>query len=69
MNCLIKNIPPNIIPAQGNDGSAFPFAVTELECMLAPDFYLIREESVSGNESYLFTQHPRFIEVFEEDIA
>lgn len=69
MNCVIKNIPSDAQVSLGNDGSSFPFSISEMECMLAPDFYLILEESTPGNEIPLFSHHPRFIEVFEEDIA
>jgi hypothetical protein len=68
MSCLIKNIPPNASVPQGNPGTGFPFAISEAECLLAPDFYLILEESTIGNEVPLFTHHPLFIEVFENDI-
>lgn len=69
MSCLIKNIPPNAYVPTGNTGAGFPFSISEAECMFAPEFYLILEESTPTNEIPLFTHHPRFIEVFEEDIA
>ena len=68
-NCLIKNIPNGTNVSSGNTGSGFPFSIPVAQCALAPDFYLILEESTSEEEYPLFTYHPRFIEVFEEDIA
>jgi hypothetical protein len=67
MNCLIKNIPNNISVASGNSGIGFPFSITELTCLLAPEYYLIAEQSTPGNEIFVFTQHPRFIELLESD--
>lgn len=67
MNCLIKNIPNNISVASGNSGNGFPFSITEQTCMLAPEYYLITEQSTPGNEIPLFTHHPRFIELSESD--
>lgn len=69
MSCLIKNIPPNVVSPLGNSGVGFPLSISEAECMFAPEFYLILEESTPANEIPLFSHHPRFIEVFEEDIA
>ena len=69
MNCLIKNIPKNFPVSIGNSGTGFPFSIPVAQCALAPDFYLILEESTTSEEYPLFTHHPRFIEVFEEDIA
>lgn len=69
MNCLIKNIPKNFPVSIGNSGTGFPFSIPVAQCALAPDFYLIRQESTTDNEIPLFTQHPRFIEVLESDIA
>jgi len=68
-NCLIKNIPFGTSAPSGNSGSGFPFSISVAQCALAPDFYLILEESTSEEEYPLFTHHPRFIEVFEGDIA
>jgi hypothetical protein len=69
MSCLIKNIPSNAQISSGNSGTGFPFSIPVAQCALAPDFYLILEESTLVEEYPLFTHHPRFIEVFEEDIA
>ena len=68
-NCLIKNIPSGSVVPSGNTGSSFPFNVSESICAMAPEFYLILEQSTLENETPLFTHHPRFIEVFEGDIA
>lgn len=69
MNCLIKNIPKNFPVSLGNNGNGFPFSVSTAWCSIAPDFYLILEESTASEEYSLMTQDPKFIEVFEEDIA
>ena len=69
MSCLIKNIPSNAQISSGNSGTGFPFSIPVAQCALAPDFYLILEESTLTEEYPLFSHHPRFIEVFEEDIA
>ena len=68
-NCLIKNIPSGSIVPSGNTGLSFPFNVSESTCMMTPEFYLILEQSTPENETPLFTHHPRFIEVSENDIA
>jgi hypothetical protein len=69
MSCLIKNIPSNVQISSGNSGTGFPFSIPVAQCALAPDFYLILEESTLAEEYPLFSHHPRFIEVFGEDIA
>lgn len=70
MNCNIKNIPEELNPTtSANLGTPFQLDLNFYECALAPDFYLILQESTPENEIPLFTQHPRFIEVLESDIA
>jgi hypothetical protein len=66
---LIKNIPNESSVPNGNTGFGFPFSISVAQCALAPDFYLILEESTSEEEYPLFTHDPRFIEVFEGDVA
>jgi len=68
MLCL-KNIPNSPVLSTGNNGSSFPVSLSDEQCMLAPDYYLILEESTTEENIPLFTQHPRFIEVQETDIA
>ncbi len=69
MICLIKNIPSNASVPTGNSGAGFPFSISFARCAFAPDFYLISEESTFLDESAILTHHPRFLEVFEEDIV
>ena len=69
MSCFIKNIPSNAQISSGNSGAGFPFSIPVAQCALVPEFYLILEESTPLEEYPLFTQHPGFIEIFEEDIA
>ena len=69
MSCNIKHITNKDSVADGNLGNDLILELDFYQCSVAPDYYLILEESTEENEIPLFSQHPRFIEVFEEDIA